>query len=624
MMLIPIAVVPAFAAASPAVNPGATLATPSSMVLPTMSRDFLYSGTAGGAGLPSGAPDFQSVSSGLETGLVNATLGSDEEPVWHSNGAPASLTGAINFCWWYHASKCNGANSVNPFGRDVRYDAAGDPGSVTLTQTAPSTYEFTSTQYFPLDGLGWNGSDSPVTPQTSLSCAGDPASPPTSHNFAFTQSIHARFTYQGTGAVSITHGDDAWVFVNGHLVIDLGGVHDPAAGSVTLNAAEAATLGLTVGQPYSLDIFTAQRHTCASTVDLAISNLDDLQGLPTVSVTGVSPSATYPADAVPVAQCSEINILGQQVTFSPDLSAPSGPGGTGAQTATCNVTDPDGTARAAVTYSIAAPIVAQSITFTSTPPAAPLIGGSYAVSATGGGSGNPVTLTADASGAACSVADNGNSTASVSFIASGSCVIDANQAAAAGYSAAAQQQQAFTIAIPTTMRPSIAMRAPSLVKVKTATSFSATSFSDPIPGATASSYHWAWGDGHTTDTSSATTAHTYTARGTYTVTLTVVDNHARTSLAVSRKYTLGYAPIAAISGSRTVHRNSAHTWRSTSTEKNTGGQIVKWAWKIGTRTYGGRNLVHKFSRIGRDKVTLTVTDNSGLRASRVITVRVVR
>src|SRR5262249_60720029 len=48
---------------------------------------------------------------------------------------------------------------------------------------------------------------------------------------------------------------------------------------------------------------------------------------------------------------------------------------------------------------------AQAITFTSTPPGGALPGGTYDVSATGGGSGNPVTFSIDSpSASACSIA----------------------------------------------------------------------------------------------------------------------------------------------------------------------------------------------------------------------------
>ena len=87
----------------------------------------------------------------------------------------------------------------------------------------------------------------------------------------------------------------------------------------------------------------------------------------------------------------------------------------------------------------------QAITFTSTPPANPTVGGTYSVTAAGGGSGSPVTFSIDSSSTsgACSI-----SGATVSFTGTGTCVIDANQAAGGSYNVAAQVQQSFTIAAP--------------------------------------------------------------------------------------------------------------------------------------------------------------------------------
>ena len=85
--------------------------------------------------------------------------------------------------------------------------------------------------------------------------------------------------------------------------------------------------------------------------------------------------------------------------------------------------------------------VAQSITFTSTPPNPAVIGGTYPVTASGGGSGNPVTFSIDPSAnGSCSI-----SGATVTFVAVGTCVIDANQAGNAGYEAAPQVQQSFAV-----------------------------------------------------------------------------------------------------------------------------------------------------------------------------------
>ena len=54
-----------------------------------------------------------------------------------------------------------------------------------------------------------------------------------------------------------------WVFINGWLAIDLGGVHTAETASVNLDT-QAATLGITPGNSYALDLFFAERHTSAS------------------------------------------------------------------------------------------------------------------------------------------------------------------------------------------------------------------------------------------------------------------------------------------------------------------------------------------------------------------------
>jgi fibro-slime domain-containing protein len=53
------------------------------------------------------------------------------------------------------------------------------------------------------------------------------------------------------------------VFINNHLAIDLGGIHVQESQSVNLDG-QAATLGLTKGSVYNLDVFNAERHTVQS------------------------------------------------------------------------------------------------------------------------------------------------------------------------------------------------------------------------------------------------------------------------------------------------------------------------------------------------------------------------
>ena len=68
---------------------------------------------------------------------------------------------------------------------------------------------------------------------------------------------------QGGERFNFTGDDDLWVFVNGKLAIDLGGVHGPMAGNVDMDA-QANNLGLEIGQVYDIDFFFAERHTTQS------------------------------------------------------------------------------------------------------------------------------------------------------------------------------------------------------------------------------------------------------------------------------------------------------------------------------------------------------------------------
>jgi len=84
----------------------------------------------------------------------------------------------------------------------------------------------------------------------------------------------------------------------------------------------------------------------------------------------------------------------------------------------------------------------QTISFTSTAPTNAYVGGpNYSVSATGGGSGNPVTFSIDASASSVCTAVG----SLVAFTATGTCVINANQAGNSNYAAAPQAQQSFTV-----------------------------------------------------------------------------------------------------------------------------------------------------------------------------------
>ena len=175
-------------------------------------------------------PDFEDFTSetGLK-GIVEATLGPDMKPVYAAAGPTAQTSGPDAFEQWYS----NTPDTNIAFAVDL-----------LLTEVTPGQFSFESDAFFPVDDQGWGNQGQP-------------------HNFHFTTEIHTTFNYQGGEVFTFIGDDDLWLFINGELAIDLGGVHPELSATVDLDA-EADTLGIAIGGAYAMDIFHAERHTVDS------------------------------------------------------------------------------------------------------------------------------------------------------------------------------------------------------------------------------------------------------------------------------------------------------------------------------------------------------------------------
>lgn len=174
-------------------------------------------------------PDFENGSFGLDLGIVTATLGADKQPVYAGQPVTPTTTGATNFNQWYRDSA-----TVN---QSKRFSFSVEKG----ISSSPNVFTYVQENFFPIDNaLIGNG--------------GLP------HNYHFTFETHTRFIYSGGEQLSYASDDDLWVFINGKLAVNLGGIHpaDEVSSTVNLDAL-ATSLGLVQGNAYDFDLFYAER-----------------------------------------------------------------------------------------------------------------------------------------------------------------------------------------------------------------------------------------------------------------------------------------------------------------------------------------------------------------------------
>ncbi len=209
-----------------AVEPGYTCAPTSlapmgELLLPVVYRDMINRLD------PGGHPNFE-VNAGFMAMLVPGIVGplgtaldAEGKPAYVAT--PATETTSPDNGWTTNAT------DFSSWFRDSSYSTT-VLDTLTLTETpgGSGTFVFSETEFFPLDGRGWN----------------DPPINGSEHNYSFTTELHYWFQWAGGETLTFFGDDDVWVYVNEKLAVDIGGIHGPITTSVTLDDATNAALGL--------------------------------------------------------------------------------------------------------------------------------------------------------------------------------------------------------------------------------------------------------------------------------------------------------------------------------------------------------------------------------------------
>jgi fibro-slime domain-containing protein len=204
---------------------------------------------------PDGGPDPGYQGDWDDRAIVTNMLGSDKKPVFMGNPTTGTLTTRGN------GSAMGATAEFDPWyndvpGTNIKVDyplpLMSDGGVVSYDSNVQGQLYDPAN---PSRGRGFFPIDDGTPYATSFGNQGKP------HNYSFTVEIHTVFTYKGGEYFHFRGDDDVFVYINNRLVLNVGGIHNPEVADVNVD-----TLGLTPGQSYPLDFFSAERHVVGSNI----------------------------------------------------------------------------------------------------------------------------------------------------------------------------------------------------------------------------------------------------------------------------------------------------------------------------------------------------------------------